>query len=350
MILWVLIVAFNGQVRWQNERYVMPAVAWLLVAVALGVVGVFRKYDEAANARPSRPNAAIAVLVGALLVQIVGVLTRPVGEPPSFRVSWLLALLGGAVFYAALSREACTRRARRAVLALRLRPPDPEDAGSEVVLRTRLPRNIRNQHLTLGKYLAELKPNRVLVGDAGAILYESDRPGLDIIGLGGYHGMPFARAGVHGLPATVELLERMPPRERPGGPRHLPDLVGLAPAVVRRRGPAALPGRGERDLRWLRARGLPRRLAPAEHRRPHPQDAGRRRRGADRGRRLGPRERARRRLRLRQARQRLDGHARPARPGESDERPLRRRHRDQPRDEASASRCEERSEGVPATS
>ena len=32
----VVLVALNGQVRWQNERYVMPAVAWMLIMTALG--------------------------------------------------------------------------------------------------------------------------------------------------------------------------------------------------------------------------------------------------------------------------------------------------------------------------
>jgi hypothetical protein len=93
----------------------------------------------------------------------------------------------------------------------------------------RASRNIRDQHLTLGKYLAQLKPRRVLVGDAGAILYESDRPGLDIIGLGGYHGLPFARAGVHGLPATLELLERIPAADRPDVLAIFPTWWGVLP-------------------------------------------------------------------------------------------------------------------------
>jgi hypothetical protein len=43
----------------------------------------------------------------------------------------------------------------------------------------------------------------------------SDRPGLDLIGLGGYHDFPFARSMVHGLGASLELIERMPVAERP---------------------------------------------------------------------------------------------------------------------------------------
>lgn len=66
-----------------------------------------------------------------------------------------------------------------------------------------------------GAWLAPQKVNRVLVGDAGAILYASDKVGLDIIGLGGYHDLPFARAGVQGMAATIELMERVPPSERP---------------------------------------------------------------------------------------------------------------------------------------
>jgi hypothetical protein len=54
-----------------------------------------------------------------------------------------------------------------------------------------------------------------MVGDAGAILYASDLPGFDLIGLGGYDGLPLARAGINGLPATLELLERVEPARRP---------------------------------------------------------------------------------------------------------------------------------------
>jgi hypothetical protein len=169
-----------------------------------------------------------AIVVGALLVQIVSVLTRPVGAPPSFRVPWLLALLGGVAFTAVL----WSRPVRAALVGLSLlfawdhQIPKMRD---QKWFFGRAARNIRDQHLTLGKYLRELEPNRVLVGDAGAILYESDRPGLDVIGLGGYHGLPFARAGVHGLPATIELLERIPPRERPDVLAIFPTWWGVLP-------------------------------------------------------------------------------------------------------------------------
>jgi hypothetical protein len=38
---------------------------------------------------------------------------------------------------------------------------------------------------------------------------------LDLIGLGGFHDLPFARAGVHGLGASLELIERLAPADRP---------------------------------------------------------------------------------------------------------------------------------------
>jgi hypothetical protein len=59
------------------------------------------------------------------------------------------------------------------------------------------------------------KPRRVLVGDAGAIPYTSDLPALDIIGLGGFRGMPFARATRQHVGAAIELIERIPGRDRP---------------------------------------------------------------------------------------------------------------------------------------
>ena len=219
---WIVIVAFNGQVRWQNERYVMPAVAWLLVLATLGVSVCFReRAREHGRGGIARPNVVAMILAGMLVVQLVGILTRVAGTNPTFGVPWALAFGGGlaaaAMFY--------LRPVRSAVVALAVlfawdhQLPKMRD---QKWFFGRASRNIRDQHLTLGKYLGQLKPHRVLVGDAGAILYESDRPGLDIIGLGGYHGLPFARAGVHGLPATLELIERIPEADRP-------DLLAIFP-------------------------------------------------------------------------------------------------------------------------
>jgi hypothetical protein len=59
------------------------------------------------------------------------------------------------------------------------------------------------------------KPRRVFVNDAGAIPYLSELPAVDGLGLGGMRGLPFARASVHGVPAVLELLQRLEPADRP---------------------------------------------------------------------------------------------------------------------------------------
>jgi hypothetical protein len=216
-------------VRWQNERYVMPAVAWLMILVALGLSVALRTRQGArGRGGPARPNVIAMVVIGALMVQVIGVLTRPAGTQPVFRLSWLVALAGGLL--AALILR--TWGMRTAILAAALlfawdhQIPKMRD---QKWFFGRAARNIRDQHLTLGAYLRELAPRRVLVGDAGAILYESDRPGLDIIGLGGYHALPFARAGVHGLPATLELLERIPDADKPDVLAIFPTWWGVLP-------------------------------------------------------------------------------------------------------------------------
>ncbi|MBX3205891.1 MAG: hypothetical protein KF764_12530 [Labilithrix sp.] len=231
IIAWIVLVAFNGQVRWQNERYVMPAVAWMLVLAALGVTVALRKRvapSGPSRARPLRPSVLATLVLGALVVQTVGVLTRPAGMPPVFRLSWLLALACAAPALVLLRWQAGRAIVVTALVLFAWDHQSPKMRDQKWFFG-RASRNIRDQHLTLGKYLAELKPKRVLVGDAGAILYESDRPGLDIIGLGGYRGLPFARAGVHGLPATLELMERVPKNDRPDVLAIFPTWWGILP-------------------------------------------------------------------------------------------------------------------------
>src|SRR5262249_45073782 len=76
--------------------------------------------------------------------------------------------------------------------------------------------NIRDQHIEVGTRLAKLpEASRVLLGDAGAIPYVSGQGAVDALGLGGYRRVPFARAAVYGEAATIELIERLPPSERP---------------------------------------------------------------------------------------------------------------------------------------
>ncbi|WP_237244998.1 MULTISPECIES: hypothetical protein [Sorangium] len=195
---WLALVALNGQVRWQNERYTMPAVAWLLVLAAMGL---------------------------ALLVARAAWAAPDGGAPGGLAAR--LGLAGRGLW------------AARVALALALAAlfwvhqlPRMRD---QIWFFGRASRNIRDQHLVAGKVLAQLDVRRVLVGDAGALLYASDRPGLDLIGLGGYHDLPFARAGVHGLGASLELIERIPADDRPDALAIYPTWWGELPAIFGKR-------------------------------------------------------------------------------------------------------------------
>jgi hypothetical protein len=217
---WLVLVALNGQVRWQNERYTMPAVAWLLLAAVLGVQALVR--------RRVRPSIAVTALVGAVAIQLVGIATRPGGTLPLVRFGWALPLVGGVL--AALALRVWHVRAAAVVTALALVWIHQVDkVRDQKWFFARASRNIRDQHLVAGRWLAELGPKRVLVGDAGALVYASDAKGLDIIGLGGFHQLPFARAGVHGLAASIELIERMAPADRPDVLAIYPSWWGVLP-------------------------------------------------------------------------------------------------------------------------
>ncbi|MBI4957644.1 MAG: hypothetical protein HY908_36900, partial [Myxococcales bacterium] len=86
----------------------------------------------------------------------------------------------------------------------------------------RASRNIAEQQVAAAARVADRGARLVFVNDAGAIPYLSEVPALDGWGLGGYRGLPFARASVHGVPAVVELVERLPPEARP-------DLLAIYP-------------------------------------------------------------------------------------------------------------------------
>jgi hypothetical protein len=165
-VLWVLVVALNGQVRWQNERYTMPALAWMLLSAALGIgVVLSETWEGRTRARLLRVGSTGATLALTLFLAT--------GQVPRFR--------------------------------------------DQVWFFGRASRNIRDQHVKVARKIRREIPGarRVLVGDAGAIPYESDLPALDIIGLGGYPGLPFARASRWGVAAALELIERIPPADRP---------------------------------------------------------------------------------------------------------------------------------------
>jgi len=190
---WLLLVAMNGQVRWQNERYTMSAVAWLFVLAALGLGVVLRgaiEGEEEGEKKRSR-WAALGSRAG--------------------RVAAALALAG--VYWVHQA-------------------PNMRD---QMWFFGRASRNIHDQHVVAGRILGKLGARRVLVGDAGALLYASDIPGLDLIGLGGYHDYPFARAGTNGLGASLELIERMPAEERPDVMAIYPTWWGDLPTLFGKR-------------------------------------------------------------------------------------------------------------------
>lgn len=180
-VLWVLTVALNGQVRWQNERYTMPALTWVLLAACLGVGAVVSK-----SFALGRRGVVLRLGVTSVVVSAVGAFAWQ--HQPKFR--------------------------------------------DQVWFFGRASRNIRDQHIRTGRLLRDMlpaPPKRVLLGDAGAIPYAADLPALDIIGLGGMRGLPFARATRQGVGAAVELIERMAPSERPDIMAIYPSWWGVLP-------------------------------------------------------------------------------------------------------------------------
>ncbi len=216
---WTLIVAFNGQVRWQNERYTMPAVAWLLMAAALGASALLR--------RKERPNALVVFAMGVLTVQAAVASLAPELRPAATK-AWALSIGAGALGGALLSFWPVRVATAAALLVLAYVHQAPNLRGQKWFFG-RASRNILDQHITAGRFLRRIGARRVLVGDAGALIYASSLQGLDIIGLGGFRSLPFARAGVTGLSSTIELLEHVPEADRPDVFAIYPSWWGILP-------------------------------------------------------------------------------------------------------------------------
>lgn len=179
LLLWIALIGLNGQVRWQNERYCMPAVAWLLLSVALGVAGSLNwARERIAHNQAQRPafiRYFVPLSLGALLTIFI------IGQRPRF--------------------------------------------VDQVWFFGRASRNILEQHVRAAAALSKAKPRlrRVLLSDAGAIPYASGLSAIDLIGLGGYAKLPMASASRQGVGAAVELLEYVPLT-------HLPDVMALYPS------------------------------------------------------------------------------------------------------------------------
>ncbi len=152
---WTLLVSWNGNAPHHNFRYYAPAIVLVAIAAAIGLATI-------ARARGGSGRAVAGVLA--------------------------LAVFG-------LAAPCIPKQIEHYVLA----------TG-----------NIRDQHIEIGARIAALPHgSRVLLGDAGAIPFVSGRSAVDALGLGGYRRLPFARAAVHGEPATIELLEHLAPADRP---------------------------------------------------------------------------------------------------------------------------------------
>lgn len=163
-----LLVSTNGAARYQGFRYYAPAVALFVLGASLGLAG---------RSSPRRNTVALAALAG----------------------------LSALVFARTDDARSYFRRASK---------------------------NVHDQQVTMGRLASDILPKDaiVLVGDAGAIPFFSKRTSVDALGLGGYHRYPFVQAAVHGEAATLELLERIPQRERPTHfalyPNWFPTLTG----------------------------------------------------------------------------------------------------------------------------
>jgi hypothetical protein len=171
LLAWLCLVALNGQVAWQNTRYAMPTVICLVCCAALGA-GVAFAESSWSSFKSMRHASAAALLLCIFAWQ---------QEPRFVDQLWFFG---------------------------------------------RASRNIYDQHVQAGRKLRDEfrpQPSRVLVGDAGAIPYISDLPALDIIGLGGFRGLPFARATRQNVAAGIELIERLRASDRP-------DILAIYPS------------------------------------------------------------------------------------------------------------------------
>ena len=167
-LAWVLLVSFNNNSQFHNFRYYAPALLLLLVAAGSGAATVARLGRRAGTL------ASGVLVIGATLA-------------------------------------AATR------------------VPAQVSHFTRASGNIRDQQIEVALRLAAMMGpgSSVLVGDAGAIPFVSERRAVDALGLGGYRRMPFARAAVNGEASTVELIERLALEERPRYLALYPNWFGL---------------------------------------------------------------------------------------------------------------------------
>jgi hypothetical protein len=215
------------------------ALAWLVNASVLVAQGIERALGGAPGLG-ALALLAVAALAGTrtralalpLLVGAAGALAlaclNAAARYQNYRYAAPALVMLTAVASLGSGTIAGARRAWRGALALvpavALLGATSRELGGQRRHFARASRNIAEQHGEVARRLRALEPppRRVLVGDAGAIPYLAEVPAVDGLGLGGYRGLPFARASVEGVGAVVELIERLEARERP-------DLMALYP-------------------------------------------------------------------------------------------------------------------------
>lgn len=173
-LLWLLLVASNEYVRYQNDRYTMAPLLWVVLC---GVLGLSALAHTACTAAMRQRRWVMLTTASAA---ISGCLTWACNQHGRY--------LHQAWYFGRASRNIAQQQIRMGML---LRPPSSDE-------------------------------HRVLVSDAGAVPYFSGLFAVDALGLGGNKGLPFAQAARMGPGSVVELIERMPPETRP-------DLMALYP-------------------------------------------------------------------------------------------------------------------------
>lgn len=180
----LLLFALVAIIHRRTRRVALP--------LTLGAIGMLLLVSLNTTARYQNFRYAVPSLLVLLIVALVGFAALAAGQNRLLR---MLAVVGAGILIWAPFRH----------------------FSRQIDHFARSSANIEGQQATVARRLAEQTPlpRRVFVGDAGAIPYLSGIPGLDGLGLGGYHDYPFARASVHGIPAVIELIERLPASERP---------------------------------------------------------------------------------------------------------------------------------------
>ena len=221
-----------------------------LMAAALGVSALVRSGCARGRRSSSAPR------LGALIVQLYGVIAAPPETRPDLQYGWLFALaVAGPVVLAVPLRPARVLAAAAALVLFH--DHQASKMRDQKWFFGRASRNIRDQHIATGRgsgRAAGLPRDGSIDRDvqrcssatpARIIVRLRTRPGSTSSASAATTRSRSRAPAYKGLAATIELMEHLPPAELPRRPRHLPELVGHPADVVLGRGVVApLPRRG----------------------------------------------------------------------------------------------------------